>query len=148
MLSFEQIVDKIDQLEEAKALIAALQLRLFTVIGKNSLTGKEICRRARTHEKGTAALLNALAAMGALRKKGDRYANTSETYKHLCETSKDYKKGMVMLRKEHRQEWERLLDTVRHGRGVSSIEDEEDDPEYRRLFTWAMHERSERFSGA
>lgn len=149
MLSFEQIVDKIDQMEEAKALIAALQLRLFTVIGKESRTAREICRRARTHEEGTEALLNALVAMDVLRKKGDRYANTSETYKHLCETSKDYKKGMVMLRKEHRQEWERLPDTVRHGRGISSVEDEdEDDPEYRRLFTWAMHERSERFSGA
>lgn len=145
MLTFEQILEKIDQLEEAKALIAALQLRIFTVLGKKRLTIKEICRAAHTHADGTEALLNALAAMGALRKTGGRFANTAVTYKHFCETSKDYKKGMVMLRKEHRREWEKLMDTVRDGRDLAEYE-EEDDPEFRRLFTYAMHERSEKIA--
>ncbi|MFQ5672917.1 MAG: methyltransferase [Nitrospinales bacterium] len=145
MLTFDQILEKIDQLEEAKALIAALQLRIFTVLGKKRLTIKEICRGARTHADGTEALLNALVAMGALRKTGNRFFNTSVTYKHFCETSKEYKKGMVMLRKEHREEWDKLMDTVRDGRDLSEYEGE-DDPEFRRLFSYAMHERSEKIS--
>ena len=141
MLTFNQFIEKIDQLEEAKVLIAALQLRIFTLIGKKGLSLKKICWQANTHSEGTEPLLNALVAMGALKKIGKEFFNTSVTYKNFCESSKDYKKGIVMLRKEHRNEWEQLLKTVRNGRDLSDYVDE-DDPKFRRLFTYAMHERS------
>ncbi|PIQ95508.1 MAG: methyltransferase, partial [Nitrospinae bacterium CG11_big_fil_rev_8_21_14_0_20_56_8] len=146
MLSFNQIVETIDRLEEANILLAALEFRIFTHLGKERLSPRTVARRAGTHEEGTDLLLHALAAMGALKKRGDRFENTAETYRHFCATSPDYKKGTVRLRRENRDEWSSLIQIIRSGRDLDSFAGG-DDPEFRRLFTYAMHERSLRFSG-
>lgn len=146
MLTYEQILQKIDQLEEAKILLAGLELKIFTVLGKGRYSARQVAQKARTHKEGTEMLLNALVAMGALRLHGSLYSNTAVTYKHLCESSRDYKKGTVMLRKEHRHEWDDLINVVRNGRDLTQYEGG-DDPEFRWLFTHAMHERSFELSG-
>lgn len=146
MLSYKQILDKIDQLEEAHVLMAALELGIYSVLEKKWMTAKAVSGKAGTNREGTAALLNALAAMGALRKRGDRFANTSETYRHFCASSPHYKKGTVMLRKENRDEWGALLNVIRNGRDLSQYESG-DDAEFRNFFTYAMHERSEAHAG-
>ncbi len=141
MLTFDEIVDKIDQLEEANILLAALELKLFSILDKQALTADEVAQKADIDREATGPFLNALAAMGALRKTKDRFKNTSETYKHLCETSRHYKRGIVYLRGQNRDEWAGLLKTIQHGRDLSEFEGP-DDPEFRRPFTHAMHERS------
>ncbi len=146
MLKFKQIIEKIDQLEEANILLAALELQVFSILDKNLLSAKATAKKAGSSPHETEALLNALVAMGALGKKGALFKNTSETYKHLCETSPHYKKGFVRLRHENRDEWAGLLEILRNGRDLSQFEGE-DDPEFRRLFTHAMHERSELYAG-
>jgi ubiquinone/menaquinone biosynthesis C-methylase UbiE len=146
MLKFDEISNKIDQLEEANILLAALELKIFTVLDKALLSAKVIARKAKSQPWETEQLLNALVAMGALAKKNGLFKNTSETYKHLCEKSPHYKKGFVRLRQENRDEWAGLLETLRNGRDPSSHE-EEDDPGFRWFFTHAMHERSELYSG-
>lgn len=145
MLKFRQIIDLIDCHEESNALIAALNLNIFTLLDKKGMTASQVADKAGSKLDGTGPLLNALAAMGALVKKGEKFFNTSETYKHLCATSKDYKKGTVMLRREHRREWDKLIDVIRNGRKLEEYEGP-DDPEFRYLFSWAMHERSERLA--
>lgn len=145
MLKFQEIVEKIDCLEESHILLTALELRVFTVLGKKRLTGEQVARNSESSREGMTALLDALVAMDVLRKSAGKYSNSGETYKHMCETSKDYKKGIIMLRKENRMEWDRLLGTLRNGRDLSQYQGG-DDPEFRRLFTHAMHERSELFS--
>jgi ubiquinone/menaquinone biosynthesis C-methylase UbiE len=146
MLKFKQIIDKIDQLEEANILLAAIGLKIFSVLGRKQLSVQAIARKAHSQVHETEALLNALVAMGALYKKDRLFKNTPETYKHLCETSPNYKKGFMKLRQENRDEWSNLLKTLEKGRDPSEFEGE-DDPEFRRLFTHAMHERSELYSG-
>lgn len=145
MLKFQEIVEKIDCLEESHILLTALELRVFTVLGKKRLTGEQVARNSKSSREGMTALLDALVAMDVLRKSAGKYSNSGETYKHMCETSKDYKKGIIMLRRENRGEWDRLLGTLRNGRDLSQYQGG-DDPEFRRLFTHAMHERSELFS--
>ncbi|MFQ5443695.1 MAG: methyltransferase [Nitrospinales bacterium] len=146
MLTYDQIIQKIDQLEEAKILLAGLELKIFTVLGKGRYSAPQVAKKARTHREGTEMLLNALVALGALRLNKNLYSNTPVTYKHFCVSSKDYKKGTVMLRKEHRHEWDDLINIVRNGRDLSQYEGG-DDPEFRWLFTHAMHERSFELSG-
>lgn len=142
MLTYDQIIEKIDRLEEAHVLLAGIELKVFTHLGKKSLNARELARKCKSHPEGTEVLLNGLAALGALRRVKDKFANTRETFKHFCASSPDYKKGMVHLRGGNRGEWERLLDVVKQGRGLPSSP-QEDDPEWRRLFSHAMHERSE-----
>ena len=146
MLKFDQIIQKIDQLEEAHILLAALELKVFSILDKKLLSAQAIAKRACSQPLETEKLLNALVAMGALSKKNRLFKNTPETYKHLCETSPHYKKGLVRLRQEDRKEWANLLETLKNGRDPSQHEGE-DDPEFRWFFTHAMHERSELYSG-
>jgi len=145
LLTFKQIIEKIDQLEEANLLLAALELRIFSIIDNKSLSVRAIANKANSQPLETEMLLNALVAIGALSKIKTQFKNTPETYKHLCESSPHYKKGMVKLRSENRQEWANLLETVRSGRDPSPHEGE-DDADFRWYFTHAMHERSAFYS--
>jgi len=146
MLKFTQIIQKIDQLEEANILLSALELEVFSILDKKLLSAQIIAKRAGSQPLETEILLNALVAMGALSKKNRLFKNTSETFKYLCETSPHYKKGFVKLRQENRNEWENLLQTLQKGRDPS-LHEGEDDPGFRWFFTHAMHERSELYSG-
>tara|TARA_B100000686_G_C16600639_1_gene868432 strand:+ start:78 stop:1061 length:984 start_codon:yes stop_codon:yes gene_type:complete len=145
MLTFSEIIEIIDRQEESNILIAALDLEVFTILDKNSMTAKNLARKAGTILEGTEPLLNALASMGALRKKGIFFSNTSESYKHLCAHSKEYKKGILMLKLDSQGEWTKLIKTIRNGRNLTEYEDDNENPEFRRLFTYAMHERSAKF---
>ncbi len=143
-LSFDQFVKKIDQLEEANILLAALEFRVFTHLEKNFLTHLSFAKKAGIDSEGAESLLNALASIGAIKKTGNKFSNTSESYKHLCERSPHYKRGTVFLRKENRDEWSNLINIIRDGR--NSTRPEDNDPEFRKPFSHAMHERSRKYS--
>jgi len=146
MLKFDQIIQKIDQLEEANILLAALELKIFSILDKKLLSAQAVAKKAGSQTWETEILLNALVAMGALYKKGRLFKNTPETYRHLCSASPHYKKGYVRLRQENRDEWAGLLSTLKNGRDPS-LHEGDDDPEFRWFFSHAMHERSELYSG-
>jgi SAM-dependent methyltransferase len=141
MLKFEQFIEMTDKLEEANILISALELRMFTHLGKKFGSAASIAKKLKAPKEGVEAILNALVAVGAARKQKSLFANTSETYKYFCESSPHYKKGTVFLKKDSRSEWENLINVVKKGRNLEEFEGG-DDPEFRDLFTYAMHERS------
>ena len=145
MLSYQEIINKIDQLEEANILVSALELRIFSILDKRWMSVSAISRVAMTQLDGMKMLLNALSAMGVLKKRDDKYKNTQITYKYFCESSPSFKKGTVMLKLENRDEYNQLTKVIRNGRDINSFEGD-DDPEFRHLFTYAMHERSELYS--
>lgn len=145
MLSFKQIIEKIDHLEEANILLAALELRVFSILKQKTLSSRVVANKAGSQPAETEILLNALVAIGALSKINGRFKNTSETYKHFCESSPDYKRGMVRLRSENRDEWDNMLNIIRSGRSPSEQGVGEDD-DFRWDFTHAMHERSAFYS--
>ena len=142
MLSYKNIINKIDQLEEANIILSALELNVFSVLEKNSLRAKQIASLTKTKFEGMEILLNALAAMGVLNKNKNTYRNTPVTYKNFCETSPDFRIGSVMLKMDSRGGYEKLSKIIKKGRDCKEFESE-DDPKFRHLFTYAMHERSE-----
>ena len=145
MLSYRDIITKIDYLEEANILISALELNIFSTLKKRSMSAKQVSSIAKTQFEGTKALLNALSAMGALTKHKNTYKNTPITYKYFCELSPDFKKGTVMLKQENRGEYEQFSRIIKRGRDFKAFEDG-DEPKFRNLFTYAMHERSELYA--
>ena len=145
MLSYNQIINKIDQLEEANILLSALELRVFSILEKQSMSAKQVANDIKVKLEGAEVLLNALTAMGVLTKNTNGYKNTHVTYKYFCESSPDFKKGTVMLKMDGRGEYESLLHTIKYGRNLKEFEGE-DDPIFRKLFTLAMHERSEKYA--
>ncbi len=57
----------------AQAVVAAIELDLFTHIANGKHTSKEIARSVSSSERGTRRLLDALVGLGYLNKKGERY---------------------------------------------------------------------------
>ncbi len=145
MLSYLEIINKIDQLEEAHILITAFRLRVFSIIDRKSISARELSGIAGTQLEGTEALLNALSSIGALVKRNNKFKNTPVTFKNFCESSHDFKKGTVMLKQENLEEYKQLTHIIKKGRNLQSFGNE-DNPKFRRLFTYAMHERSELYS--
>ncbi|CAI2718319.1 methyltransferase [Nitrospina watsonii] len=146
MLTFQKFVETIDGLEDARVLLAALEFDVFSVLDKKQLTFKQVARKAKTREEGMEALLNALVALGALKKSKDsKFASTPEMYKHFCRSSPHYKQGTAHLKLEKNNEWTQLIGTIRNGRDLSAFEGD-DDPAFRHCFSYAMHERSEPYA--
>ena len=116
MLSYKDIVNKIDYLEEANILISALELSIFSILEKRSMSAKQVSSIAKTQFEGTETLLNALSAMGALTKYKNTYKNTPVTYKYFCELSPEFKKGTVTLKQENQGEYEQLSRIIKKGR--------------------------------
>lgn len=145
MLSFRDIIKKIEQHEESNILICSLELKLFSFLKKNSMSANQIANITKSKVEGIKVLLNALTAMGALKVNKGLYRNTSITYKYFCESSPDFKKGTVMLKLDSRDEYSGLLQTIKKGRSLKKF-DGSDDPIFRALFTYAMHERSDLYA--
>ncbi|NIQ02389.1 MAG: methyltransferase domain-containing protein [Nitrospinaceae bacterium] len=146
MMTLQQFNNTIDRLEEARLLMAALEFKVFTALGNKKLTARQVATRTKTQPEGMTALLNALAAMKALRYERGRYANAPQMYKYFCETSPHYLEGTAYLSLERNDEWARLIQTIRKGRDLSEYRGP-DNTEHRRKFSFAMHERSEAFAG-
>jgi SAM-dependent methyltransferase len=140
-MKIQEILATIDRLEEAHIVLAALELRVFTHLDGPGLSAAQLARKARATREGTEALLDALTAMGVLRKRGEHYRNTPDSQCYLSEKSAGYLRGTVFLKKGNRSEWENLLGTIRHGRNLAAFEGD-DDPAFREEFSHAMHERS------
>ena len=145
MLTLKQFTETIDRLEEARILMAALEFKIFSILRQKSMTANQVARQSKTKPGEMEALLNALAAMKALRFDKGKYSSAPHMYKYFCEASPHYLKGTAFLKLEKNDEWARLIEIIRNGRDLSEFEGE-DDPEFRDSFTHAMHERSGPFA--
>ena len=145
MLTLNQFTETIDRLEEARILMASLEFKIFSILRQKSMTARQVSQQSKTKPGEMEALLNALAAMKALRFERGKYSSAPHMYKYFCESSPHYLKGTAFLKLEKNDEWARLVNIIRNGRDLSVFEGE-DDPEFRDPFTHAMHERSGPFA--
>ncbi len=145
MLTLKKFTETIDRLEEARILMAALEFKIFSILRQKKMTARQVAQQSQSKPEEMEALLNALAAMQALRFEKGKYSNAPQMYKYLCESSPDYLKGTAFLKLEKNDEWARLIGIIRNGRDLAEFEGE-DDPEFRDCFTHAMHERSKPFA--
>jgi SAM-dependent methyltransferase len=112
---------------KACALHAGVKLRAFSVLGDAAVSGPEASRAMGASERGGAMLLNALAAMGLLVKEENRFANTPESRRLLCEDSEAYT-GHILMHHHHLMEgWSRLAEAVVSGTPVRQRSSHSDD---------------------
>ncbi len=85
----------------SKALLTAVKLQLFTVLGARTMTGAEMGQALGLHPRGIWDFFDALVALGFLKRDGDgpqaRYANTDETRVFLDRNSAEYVGGMLEM---------------------------------------------------
>lgn len=100
------------------ALLAAVDLDVFTAIAQGKTTAAEIAGHCAANESAMRRLLDAVVAMGHLRRRGERYSLTPASAAFLVRGSDLYRESSAQF--EHRliENWLKLPEVVRSGRPV------------------------------
>jgi SAM-dependent methyltransferase len=138
--TFEDFRDALSTYRLPRVILTALELRLFTVIGKKTWLLPDLARELKVSERGLSILCRNLAMAGLLHKKGKRYRNSVLAATALNADDAAYRGSYLHLLTNHSSDWLRLIDSVRSGEPLDK--DEPEEPDYRRQFTWAMHHRT------
>jgi 2-polyprenyl-3-methyl-5-hydroxy-6-metoxy-1,4-benzoquinol methylase len=124
-LSPAVIMDDLMGAWRSRALVAAVELDVFTHIAAGKRTVKEVAEAAGASQRGIANLLDALVAMHYLRKSGNRYGLQPVSATFLVRDGKTYMGGSAEPFALTWKVWEHLAETVRTGRPREAINDAE-----------------------
>ena len=103
--------------QQSRILLTAYELDLFTALGAECLTAREVADALGTDERATDRLMNALCALELLEKEAGRFANTPLTARFLVRGKPDYMVGLGHT--VHLWEsWSTLTRAVQQGRSV------------------------------
>ena len=138
--TFEDFRDALAAYRLPRVILTALELKLFTVIGKNAWLLADLARELKVSERGLSILCRNLAMAGLLHKKGNRYRNSPLAATALNGDDPAYRGSYLHLITNHCTDWLRLMESIRTGEPLDK--DEPEAPDYRRQFTWAMHHRT------
>src|SRR6202521_1883796 len=114
----------------SRALLAAVELDIFGHLAKGKRTVNEIAEAAGASPRGLARLLDALAAIGYLRKAGDRYGLQPISAAFLVPGKKAYIGAMTESISLTWDTWKNLTETVRSGRSADAMNDPEQGKEF------------------
>jgi O-methyltransferase domain/Dimerisation domain len=85
----------------SKVLLTAVELRVFTVLSKQQMTGEELGKVLSLHPRGIYDFLDALVALGFLRREGTgsagRYSNSPESALFLDRSEPTYMGGILEM---------------------------------------------------
>jgi hypothetical protein len=95
-----------------RAACAAHRLGVFDALRGGPLTAVDVAARIEADERGTTVLLEALEALGYVRKRNGHYANTAMTAKWLPVLGD----GIRFFEATVRDEWAHLEESIRRGR--------------------------------
>ncbi|MDA8387417.1 MAG: methyltransferase [Nitrospiraceae bacterium] len=98
----------------ARPLITANNLDVFRHL-KTPKTARQVASRIKTDARATAILLDAVAALGLLKKTGDRYSNGEVANAFLVPSSAYYQGDIIRHADNLWRSWSRLDDVVRTG---------------------------------
>jgi predicted O-methyltransferase YrrM len=101
---------------ETKILLTAVKLDVFSVVAGKARTASEIAERIGAHTPSLELLLNALVAIGLLRKDIDCYLNAEVADKHLVRSESQYVGHLLLLHEAEWMNWGHLEETIRTGR--------------------------------
>src|SRR5262245_61981857 len=108
-----------------RALITGTELGVFTLIAEGVRTARDIASRAKASSRGTQMLLDALAGLGYLNKKGDRYGLEPIADAFLVKGKPGYMGDLVTTLGMIRVNWDTLTDSVRSGEPIANMDVEE-----------------------
>jgi hypothetical protein len=142
---------------EAKVLLSAVGLGLFTVLGDQAMTAAEIAERLDLVPRPATDFLDTLVSVDLLSRDGDgrqaRYRNTAETAHFLDENSPAYQGGLLKIWDERNYRyWADLTEALKTGQaqneskhsGRPFFETLYAEPKRLEVFMAAMHASSRR----
>jgi len=135
-----QIIEMASGYQKSRIILTAFELDIFSAIGEGFKSSEVVSRRIGARQKSTERLLNALCAMGFLRKENGLFANTEASVRYLTKGSDDYLSRIGHMLNLYRS-WGTLTEAVKAGTSVLA---REYDPDSLVHFIEAMHHRAKK----
>lgn len=131
-LSPQSIIETAKEFQKSRILLTAIELKIFTILGTHLMTAAEIAEELNYKTEPLERLMNALTALGFLRKTKGKFYNEKHSFKFLAESSDEFihsLKHLVYIW----EKWNNLTD---------KITDEPPENETTEAFINAMHYRA------
>lgn len=123
---------------EARIVQVAVELKIFETIGSDALEAKIVANSLDLEPRATELMLNALTALGLLRKTVDRFSLTDVSARYLKSGAPGYLGGMIRFETSLWHCWTQLTDAVRSGRPVRPADMYQENPIETETFINAM----------
>jgi tRNA A58 N-methylase Trm61 len=140
----EQIIEMASEYQKSRIILTAFELDIFSAIGTGFHSSEDISRQIGAKQKSTERLLNALCALGFLRKVNGLFSNTETSSRYLIKGSEDYLSRIGHMLNLYRT-WGTLTEAVKAGTTVTA---REYDPVSLAHFIEAMHHRARKTADA
>ena len=130
----------------SKALLAAVELEVFTILGEAPADAETLKKRLGFQDRGAGDFFDALVALGFLERTGGVYRNTLETGLFLDKAKPSYVGGILeMASRRLYGFWDHLIPALRSGQPQNEVKNGEEpfatiysEPERLRGFLRAM----------
>jgi SAM-dependent methyltransferase len=100
-------------------LFAATEHGIFDAVAPRGSTAAEVSRKKRLNPRAAEIVLNALTAMGMLKKRGGRYYNTPLAARYLVSTSPNSIAPSMRLSLRTTKNWSQLDEVLKTGEGLT-----------------------------
>lgn len=138
--SVEDISTLANSFRESRVLLTAFELKIFTLLDRHMIPSEEIAKKTNADARAMDRLMNALCAMGLLKKTHGKFYNTELASKYLVEGKPDFM-GNLYHTNNLWDNWSFLTDSVIKGNSAVDSEDETDGNDWVEAFIGAMHYR-------
>lgn len=136
------ILELVRQFQPACVVVAAAELDLFTLLRARALSAEQVAGRVGGDLRATAILLDALAALGLLAKRGGAYRAPAAVAAVLAEQGAQCRLGMVRHLGNCLRSWDRLAGVIKTGKPARRPPSVRGADEDLASFIRAMHEIS------
>jgi phage FluMu protein gp41 len=132
--------------QKSRVLLTAYELGLFTELEDKNKTAAEVAKTLKVKTYSLEQLMNALCALGLLRKKKARFSNGPLAMRFLVKGKPDFIAGL-MHAAQMWDSWSTLTQAVRRGKSVLTQKLNKRGKSWLTAFIAAMHERARRQAG-
>lgn len=126
--------------QQSRILLSAIELGLFTVLDKHMLPSKEVAQKINADERATDRLMNALVALGFLRKVHGKFYNSENASQYLVKGKPEFMSGLF-----HSiglwNTWGSLTESVKAGTSAAERKPSSGRIDWLESFIGAMHYR-------
>lgn len=138
--SAEDIRELANAFRESRTFLTAFELKIFTSLDKHLMTSDDVAQKLNSDPRATDRLMNALCAMGLLKKVHGKFYNSDLSAKYLVEGKPDFM-GNIYHANNLWNDWSSLTDSVIKGSSQRSIINKSENDNWVESFIGAMHYR-------
>ena len=138
--SVEDIRELANSFRESRTLLSAFELKIFTLLDKHMMTSEEVAQKINANQRSTDRLMNALCAMGILKKVHGKFYNTDLASKYLIEGKPEFMVGLYHTNNLW-DSWSNLTNSVIKGSSLINHQNKTEKDNWVEAFIGAMHYR-------